>query len=110
MGKWMGNSTSPLADVVLVLADDRRIAVVEDVVQQQHGSLLGRQALEQHEHRRRERVGTLHVSGRIVAAVGDDRLRQPLADGALAARAPTAARLIANRVVTVATNARGDAI
>jgi hypothetical protein len=41
------------------------------------------------------------VAGRIIVAVGDDRLRQPRAERS---------SLIASRVVTVATNARGDAI
>ena len=79
-----------LTDVLLALADDRRdlrILVVEHVVQQQHGALLGGQALEQHQHRQRQRVGHLHLAGRIVVAVGDDRFRQPLADVALAAGA-----------------------
>ena len=79
-----------LAHVVLALADDLRdlrIAVVEHVVKQQHGSLLGREALQQHQHRQRQRVGRLGVPGRIVVAVGDDRLWQPLADVALAAGA-----------------------
>jgi hypothetical protein len=76
-----------LAHVVLALADDRRdprIPVVEHIVQQQHGSLLRREALQQHQHRQRQRVGCLSVPGRIIAAVGDDRLWQPLADVALA--------------------------
>ena len=76
-----------LAHVVLVLADDRgdlRVRVVEHVVQQQHGSLLGREPLQQCQQRHRQRVGRLGVPGRIVLAVGDDRLRQPLAEVALA--------------------------
>ena len=43
-----------LAHVVLVLADDPRdlrIGVVEHVVQKQHSSLLGREALQQHQQR-----------------------------------------------------------
>jgi len=76
-----------LAHVVLSLADDRRdlrVPVVEHIVKQQHGSLLGREALKQHQHGQRQRVGGLSVPGRIVVAVGDDRLWQPLADIALA--------------------------
>ena len=79
-----------LAHVVLALADDLRdlrIAVVEHVVQEQRGSLLGRQALEQHQHRQRQRVGHLGVLGWIVDAVGEDRLGQPLADVLLTPRA-----------------------
>jgi hypothetical protein len=76
-----------LAHVVLALAHDRRdlrIPVVEHIVKQQHGSLLRREALQQHQHRQRQRVGRLSVPDRIIAAVGDDRLWQPLADIALA--------------------------
>ena len=79
-----------LAHVVLALADDRGdlgVAVVEDVVEQEDRALLGREALEQDQHRQRERVGGLGVAGRVVLAVGDDRLRQPFADVALAAGA-----------------------
>src|SRR6266508_3180158 len=75
-------SRRELTDVVLALADDLRdlrIPVVEHVVQQQHRALLRREALQQHQHRQRQPVGCLRVPGRIIAAVGDDRLRQPLA-------------------------------
>ena len=53
-------ATGELANILLALADDRRdlrIAIVEDVVKQEHGSLFGRQALQQHQHRQRQRVG-----------------------------------------------------
>ena len=79
-----------LADVVLALADDRRdlrIPVVEHVVKQQHGSLLRREALQQHQHRQRQRIGCLRVPGGIIVTSGDDRLWEPLADVALAAGA-----------------------
>src|SRR5215207_10368851 len=79
-----------LAHVIVTLADDRRdlrIPIVEHVVKQQHGSLLRRDALQQHQQGQRQRVGRLSVPGRIIVAVGDDRLRQPLADIALAAGA-----------------------
>ena len=72
-----------LTDVVLVLADDRRdvrIPVVEHVMQQQHRTLLGRQALQQHQHAQRQRIRDLRVLRGVIAAVGDDRLRQPFAD------------------------------
>jgi hypothetical protein len=52
------------------------------------------------------------VAGGIVLAVGDDRLRQPLADVTLAAGARRAgaerSSLIDSRVVTVETKARGE--
>jgi hypothetical protein len=48
------------------------------------------------------------VAGRVVVAVGDDRLGQPLAD-VRRARAERSSSM-ASRVVTVATKARGDAI
>ncbi len=86
----LAGAGAELAHVVLALADDRRdlpVRVVEHVVQQQHGSLLGREALQQHQHRQRQRIGRLRVAGRIVATVGDDRLGQPLADVVLAAGA-----------------------
>jgi hypothetical protein len=76
-----------LAHGLLALADDRRdlgMPVVEHVMKQQHGSLLRREALQQHQHRQRQRVGSLGVPGRIIVAVGDDRLWQPFADVALA--------------------------
>ena len=72
------------------LADDRRdlrVPVVEHVAKQQHGPLLGREALQQRQHGQRQRIGRLGVPGRVVVAVGDDRFRQPLADVALAAGA-----------------------
>jgi hypothetical protein len=83
-------ASGELAHVVLALADDRGdlgIPVVEDVVKHEHGALLGGETLQQHQHRERQRVGHLRLLCRIVDAVGDDRLRQPLADVALAARA-----------------------
>ena len=52
--------------------------------------MLGGEALEQHQHRQRQRVGGLRVPRRVVGrtrGVGDDRLGQPLADVALAAGA-----------------------
>jgi hypothetical protein len=77
-----------LAHVVLALAEDRRdlrIPIVEYVVQEQRGALLGRETLQHHQHRKRHRVGRLGVPRRIVAAIGDNRFGQPLADVALAA-------------------------
>ena len=56
-----------LAHVVGALADDLgdlRVVVVEYVVKQQDGALLGREALQQHQHRQRQRVGCLSVLGR----------------------------------------------
>src|ERR1039457_4718579 len=79
--------TGELAHIVLALADDRRdlrIPIVEDVVKQQYGSLFGRQALEQYQHRHRHGVGQFSMPGRIIVAVGDDRLGQPLAEVELA--------------------------
>jgi hypothetical protein len=79
-----------LAHVVLALADDRRylrIPVVEHIVKQKHGSLLGREAFQQHQHGQRQRVGCLRVPGWIIVPVGDYRLWQPVADVALAAAA-----------------------
>src|SRR4051812_19584114 len=79
-----------LANVVLALAYDRRdlrVLVVEHVAKQQHGPLLGREALQQHQHRQRQRVCRLGMPGGIVVAVGDDRLWQPFAYIALAAGA-----------------------
>ena len=64
----------------MTLADDLRdlrVVVVEHVVQQQHRALL----------LLLQRVGHLTVPGRIIVAVGDDRLWQPFADVALAAGA-----------------------
>src|SRR5215207_1156423 len=72
-----------LAHVIVTLADDRRdlrIPIVEDIVKHQHSPLLGRKALEQHQHRQRHRIGYLRVLRRVIVAVGDDRLWQPLAD------------------------------
>jgi hypothetical protein len=63
------------------------VPIVEHVVKQQHGSLLGREALQQHEHRQRQRIGHLRVPGRIIEAVGDDRFWQPLTRVFLAAGA-----------------------
>ena len=79
-----------LAHVVLALADDRRdprILVVEHIVKQQHGSLLRREALQQHQHRQRQRIGRLSVPGRIIEPVGDEGLWQPLAHVVLATSA-----------------------
>src|SRR4051794_38982481 len=73
-----------LARVVFRLADDPRdlvVAVVEHVVEEQYGALLGRQALEQHEEGKRERVRHL---GLRAGVVGHDWLGQPLAHVALA--------------------------
>jgi hypothetical protein len=79
-----------LAHGLLALADDLRDLrepVAEHVVKQQDGALLGGQALQQHQHGQRQRVGRLGVPGRIILVVGEDRLGQPLADVALAAGA-----------------------
>jgi hypothetical protein len=49
-------SRRELTDVVPALANDLgdlRVVVIEHVVQQQHGALLRRKALEQHQHRQR---------------------------------------------------------
>jgi hypothetical protein len=62
-------------------------------VKQQHGSLRRREALQEHQHRQRQPVGCLGVPGRIIVAVGDDRLWQPLADVALAT-GPRGAELV----------------
>jgi hypothetical protein len=46
-----------LADVGLALAHDLadlRVLIIEDIVEQEHGSLLGREGLEEHEHCHRE--------------------------------------------------------
>ena len=102
-----------LAHVVLALTDDLgdlRVAVVEDVVKQQHRALLGREALEQHQHRQRERIGDLGLPRRIIDDVGDERLGQPLADVALTTGARGAQLVDRSRVVTVATYARGETI
>ena len=80
-----------LAGVRLGLADDLGdlvVAVVEDVVQQQHRALLGGQALEQ----RRGTPGRASRPSRRARAGSspgspDERLRQPLADVALPPRA-----------------------
>src|SRR5262249_21919734 len=76
-------SRRELTDVVLTLADDLRdlrVVVVEDVVEEEHRALLRGEALQQHQHCWRQRVGHLSVPGRSIVAVGDDRLRKPLAD------------------------------
>jgi hypothetical protein len=61
-----------LAHVVLALADDRRdlrIPIVEHVVKQQRGPLLGRQALQQHQQRQRQRIGRLSLRARPPRAI-----------------------------------------
>jgi hypothetical protein len=77
-----------LAAVVLALADDRRdlvVAVVEDVVEQEDGPLDRRQALEHQQERHRERIRVFDVARAVKCAViGQERLRQPLPDIALA--------------------------
>ena len=60
------------------------ILVVEHVVKQEHGPLLRREALQQGQHRQRERVRGLGVLGGVIVAVRDDRLGEPLADVLLA--------------------------
>ena len=56
-------------------------------MQKQRGPLLRRQILEQHQHRQRQRIGHLGMLGRIVDAVGEDRLGQPLANVLFSPRA-----------------------
>ena len=87
------------------------VAVVEDVVQQEHRPLLGRQALEQHEERQRQRVGRLGRARR-----GRRRASPTIGSGShsptYVSRRTRAERSwsIASRVVTVARYARGDSI
>ncbi len=80
-----------LPAAVLAPADDRgdlAIAVVEHVVEQEDGPLRGREPLEQQQECHRQRVRLLGVPGRVGRAlVGEQRLRQPLADVALPAHA-----------------------
>jgi hypothetical protein len=74
-----------LAGVLRARGDDLRdpiVGLVEHLVQQERGALLGRQALEQDEEGERQRVCHLGLAGGIV--VGHERLRQPLADVGLA--------------------------
>ncbi len=59
---------------------DRRVVVVEHLAQQERGALGGRQPLEQHQERLRQRVGHLDL----VRDVADQRLGQPRADVRLA--------------------------
>ena len=87
LGDMAPGATRELAHVGLALADDRRdvpVGIVKGVVQQEGCALLGAQALEQQQHRHRDRVGGLRLTRRIVAGVGDDRLGQPVADVELA--------------------------
>src|SRR3954452_14550945 len=87
-----------LPRVVLALADDLRdlgVVVVEDVVEEQRGALLGRQVLEQNEEGEREGARHLGLASRVLATVGHDGLRQPLSDVGLTAgsgRAPLVGR------------------
>ena len=62
-------------------------------MQQQHGALLWRKAVEQHQHRQGERVGHLRLLGRVIGAGGKDRLGEPLADVPLAPD-PSRAQLV----------------
>jgi hypothetical protein len=81
---------SESAHVVLALADDLgdlRVVVFEHVVQQQHCPLLRGEALQEHQHRHRERIGHLGVQRGVIFAVGDDRLWQPFANVPFAAGA-----------------------
>lgn len=80
-------SRRELAHIVRALADDLGnpwVVVVEHVVEQEHGALLRRQAVQHHQHRRRQRVGHLRLLSRMVGGRADGRLRQPLADVSLA--------------------------
>ena len=67
-----------LTAVVLGSVDDPGdlvVAVVEHLAEQEHGALDRRQALQQDEERRRERVGRLRVRRRIRRrVVGQERL------------------------------------
>jgi hypothetical protein len=56
-------------------------------VQDEDRSLLRGEALEEDEHRQRQRVAHLGVLRGVIGAVGDDRFWQPLADVAFAAGA-----------------------
>jgi len=85
-----------LTAVVLALADDAGdlvVAVVEDVVQQEHGALGGTEPFEQQQERHGQRVGVLRVRGRIRRRragrrrIRQHRLGQPGADVGLAAAA-----------------------
>jgi hypothetical protein len=85
-----------LAGVVLARDDDGgdlRVAVVEDLAQQERGPLLGRQALEQHRERQGQRVRHLGMVGRVAATVVDQRLGQPFAHVALTSD-PTRSQLV----------------
>jgi hypothetical protein len=85
-----------LAHVVLTLPDDLRdlvVRVVEHLPQEKDGALLGREALEQDEEGKGQRVGHLRLPRRILRRVGDERLGQPLAHVALAPR-PRRAQLV----------------
>jgi hypothetical protein len=102
-----------LAHVVRALSDDRRdlpMPVVEHVVKQQHGSLLGREA-----------PTSTSTASDSESAVSACRARSswPSVMIGCGSHSPTSrsrwaraerSSLIASRVVTVAANARGDAI
>ena len=67
-----------LAGVLRARADDLRdpvVGLVEYLVQQERGALLGRQALEHHEEGERQRVRHLGLAGGIVVAARHQRLR-----------------------------------
>ena len=72
-----------------LLPDDVRdlvVAVVEDIVEQEDGTLDRGEPFEQQQEGHRERVGVLGVLRGIRAArIGQERLGQPLADVALLA-------------------------
>ncbi len=59
---------------------DVRVLVVEDVVQQQRGPLLGREGLERDEQRERQGIRRFGLSCRDRPRVRHDRLGQPVAD------------------------------
>ena len=87
LGHVAACASGELPGVGLALAHDRGdvlVRVVEDVVQQESGPLLRRQALEQDEEGHRERVGQLGPVGRVVGLARDQRFREPLAHVAFA--------------------------
>jgi len=108
-GAWRGSRAGGRCPRSCHDARDLRIAVVEHVVEQPARPAARARALQQHEHRQRQRVGGLGVPGGssspsvMIARVATRHV-------ALAAY-PRGAQLADRQPgVTVATNARGDAI
>src|SRR6266540_4346566 len=84
---WAAGPCGELAGVLLARPDDLRdpvVGLVEHLVQQERGALLGRQALEQDEEGERQRVRDLDLAGGILIGARHERLRQPLAHIGLA--------------------------